>query len=279
METIWLLVGGALFLAGLVLAWWRWWARLPQLSPAARFTLIATTVGGLIGAVFWWQDVEVSFAWNLPPLASRMLGAAATAFGITGILALERPSPARAWLHAVMTAIYLAPLAVAIVLLHLDRFDFSAPISWSFFATVVVLSVAALAACRDGRGGPAAARPKGAEAGWLNAAGAVLAVWGVALFVAPAAPWPLAFPWPSDPLTSRLIAAMLMAVAAVFLLAARDARLTAQAHLLGAAYGIGVAVAVLVNVARGLPFPALYLAAFAAVGVVSAGFLLVRRRA
>ncbi len=274
----WFFVGVAILLAVLVVAYRRWRPHRPRFGAGALHTLILSTVGGLIGAVFWWQDVDASFAWNLPPLASRMLGAAATAFGLAGVFALERPTVARARLHALVVAIYLLPLTIAVVALHLDRFDFSAPVSWGFFAAVGVLSLTSALALAAERGSEARDPVPAIQSYWLLAAGVVFVLWGLALFVMPAAKFPLVFNWPSDPLTSRLIAAMLLTLGASSLVARRDGTLLPQAHILSAAYGLGVVVAILPNIASGLPWPPLYLAAFTVVGVVSAGFLLTGRR-
>lgn len=277
MAAIWFFAGAALLLAALALGYLRWWRSLADLSRAARVTLILTTVGGLIGAVFWWQDMPASFAWDLPPLASRMLGAAATAFGIAGLFVLERPTQARGRLHALVSAIYLIPLAVAAIALHLDRFDLAAPISWGFFAAVGVLSISAVVALSADRGGAPRSLVFAGQSAWLLVAGTLLALWGLALFLAPATAFPLVFNWPADALTSRLIAAMLLTVAAAFLVARGDAPLVPQALLLGAVYGLGVVIAIVPNMLRGLPWPPLYLAAFAVLGIVSAGFLLAGR--
>ena len=281
MAAVWFFVGAAIFLAVLWAAWRRWWNRLADIPAAARLTLIATTVGGFVGAFFWWQDVDVSFAWDLPPLASRLLGAAGTAFGATGLFALERPARSRARLQALMTVVYVVPLAVAVVLLHLDRFDFAAPVAWGFFAIVGLISAASIAALLELRSGGLSAdrRPVPLpDRAWLLIVGAVIGVWGLALFGVPAAAWPMVFVWPTDPLTSRLIAVMLLTLSVASLSALRSASLLAQAHLLGAAYGAGVVAAIAVNVARGLPYPSLYLVAFAIVGLVSAVLLVARWR-
>jgi hypothetical protein len=269
--------GAAILVVALALAWWRWWDRLDGIPRAGRFTIIVTTVGGLFGAIFWWQGAEASFAWVLPLLAFRMLGAAATAFGLAGLLALERPTSARAKLHCIMTAIYLVPLTVAITTLHLDRFVFSAPVTWGFFAIVGLLIASSLTGALAGKGPEYPMHVGGTEAAWLALAGSSLGLWGIALFTIPSAPYPLLFVWPADPLTSRLIAAMLITLATAFLLARRNRQLTAQAHLLGAVYGLGVAVAIMVNLFRGLPWPPTYLSALGAIGIVSVVFLLTGR--
>src|SRR5690606_17616664 len=38
--------------------------------------------------------------------------------------------------------VYLVPLTIAILLFHLDRFDFSAPITYAFFAIVIPMDIA-----------------------------------------------------------------------------------------------------------------------------------------
>ena len=278
MAPVWFLIGAALFLAALALGLRRWWPRLAGINPAARITLIATTLGGLIGAPFWWLDLEPAFAWDLPPLASRLLGAAAVAFGLAGLFVIRRPGPARARAHALLTAVYLGPLALVLLAQHLDRLDFAAPVTWGFLLAVAGLTTSALASLTAPV--PGVRRPaRGAEGLWLLLAGLALTLWGGALFAVPSAPIGLVFVWPGDPLTSRLIAAMLVTLGLALWLARADSRLLPQARIFGAAYGLGGAVAVLGNVARGLPFPPLYLGALAVLGVVSAAFLIARRPA
>lgn len=277
MDAIWFFLGGLMFVLAFFGAGWWGWPRLQGLSAATRFTVIATATGGLIGALFWWQDLTPAFAWDLPPLASRLLGAAATAFGAGGVLVLLQPSAARAWLHDVMTAIYLLPLLAAVLLLHLDRFDYAAPVTWGFFVAVLAVggaSIAGVALDRPGDPGPVS-RPF--EAGWHVLAGVLLGIWAGALFVAPATPVALIFLWPADPLTSRLIAAMLMTLAAAMLIARGRAGLSLSANLVGAIYGWGGVAALAVNMAAGLSWPPAYLAVFGLVGAVSTALLLSRR--
>lgn len=276
MDTIWFFLGGLLFVAMFALAARRWWSRLDGIAPVTRVTLLASTVGGLTGAVFWWLDTDAAFAWALPPLASRLLGAAATAFGIAGLFVLVRPTLSRAWLHALLTAVYLVPLTVAIVALHLDEFDFSASITWGFFLAVLSLGplglVAAMLRPAGAQGGT------GPEAAWHLAAGAVLGLWGLALMIVPAGPMPMILIWAGDPLTSRLIGAMLLTVATALLVARGRAEFSLQTNLFASIYGLGVAVAVLVNMVVGLPWPPAYLAAFGVIGLASTIFLLLRGR-
>jgi hypothetical protein len=240
----------------------------------AKFVLISTAVGGLLGAPFWWFDLTPSFAWDLPPVASRMLAAAAFAFGVTGVVVLERPSEARTRLYLKLIAIYLIPLALAVVALHLGRLDFAAPVTYGFFAVVIVLSLGALALLSRSGGGGAAPPPSGAVRAWLLVAGIVLGLWGIALFAVPQTPdYPLVFNWAQDPLSSRLIAAMLIAIAAAFLLSRGDAGQARLALVFASVYGVGVVAACLVSALYAKPVPPLYTGAFAIVALASLALL------
>jgi hypothetical protein len=88
----------------------------------------------------------------------------------------------------------------------------------------------------------------------------------------PTAPYPLAFHWPQDELSSRLIASMLMTIAVAFFLSRRDAGLARLALLFAGAYGIGVVAAGFMNAVGGKPIP-LYATGFGVVGLVSLGLL------
>lgn len=249
----------------------RRWGGISEVGPASKFILISTALGGLIGACFWWFDLPASFAWDLPPVGSRMLAVAALAFGVAGLLVLERPSVARIRLYFTLIALYLIPLALAVVLLHLDRFDFTKPVTYGFFSVVIVLSIGALANLLGAaqRGPDAVTPPDAATSAWLLIAGCLLGVWGVALFATPAAAFPLVFNWPTDPLTSRLIAAMLVTLAAAFLLSRANASLARVSLAFGGVYGIGVLAACLMNISAGKPVPPLYAGVLGLVGVVS----------
>lgn len=269
----WFAVAVALLIVLLALGFHRWGGR--DLGPSgvdavAKFVLISTAIGGLLGTPFWWLDLPPSFAWDLPPVASRMLAAAAFAFGLAGILVLERPSEPRTRLYLMLIVIYLLPLAIAVVLLHLDRFDFAAPVTYGFFAVVIVLVVGSLVALARGTGDAAgAARPDPAVSIWFYVAGILLGLWGIALFLVPTTAFPLIFNWAKDPLTSRLIAAMLFTIAAAFLLSRHDASRARLSLAFAGSYGVGVVAACLMNAASGLPVPPLYAAGFAAVAIVS----------
>ncbi len=271
-DGAWFVIAVALLLVCLAAGFRRWGNRdlgPTGESPIAKFVLISTAIGGLLGAPFWWLDLQPSFAWDLPPVASRMLAAAAFAFGLAGIVVLERPSKSRTRLYLTLIAVYLVPMALVMVVLHLDRLNFLAPVTYGFFAVVIVLSVGSLSALarRAGEGAPIA--PRLPVQSWLLIAGIVLGVWGVALFAAPTTNYPLVFNWPKDPLSSRLIAAMLFTIAVAFLLSRNDTSRARLSLVFAGAYGVGVVGACLMNTAVGLPVPPLYSSGFAVIAVVS----------
>jgi hypothetical protein len=272
-DGYWFALSVVILLAALVLAFRRWGGR--DLGPSgegflAKFVLISTTVGGLLGAPFWWFDLPPSFAWDLPPVASRMLAAAAVAFGLAGVLVLERPSEGRTRLYLLLIVIYILPLALVAVGLHFDRFDLSLPVTYGFFSVVIVLLVGGLRTLLRGHGF-AEARPVPFLArAWMVSCGVVVGLWGLALFAMPTRPdFPLVFNWAQDPLTSRLIAAMLITIAAAFLLSCADLGRARLALWFAGLYGIGVTAACGVSVLYAKPVPPLYTGGFAAVGIVS----------
>lgn len=132
------LLGLALLIGGL---WWgyrRWIAPRQQSldlrSKGLLLLIILTLMGGFFGSPFWWLDEARSFAWDLPALASRMLAAAGWSFVVATAMALEQPTTGRLRLALLLLITYLGPLVVAILFFHLERFDFSAPITYAFFA-------------------------------------------------------------------------------------------------------------------------------------------------
>src|SRR5690606_36766510 len=112
-----------------------------------------------------------------------------------------------------------------IVVFHLDRFDFAQPITWGFFAIAMGLPASILALARPSLTWP---RRRGFSGPLLavTIAGAILLAWGLLMFIWPAAPVRAAFAWPGDPLTSRLIAAMLFTLGLAMMWAARDRAMT-----------------------------------------------------
>jgi glucan phosphoethanolaminetransferase (alkaline phosphatase superfamily) len=161
-----------------------------------------------------------SFSWTLPPLAGRLLGAAGFSFAVIGCYVLESRQQQLVRAYIVMLAVYLAPLVAAILLFHLGRFNWSAPITYAFF--VVAGGMAAAALWHLGRrttlgksfqDRPAEQVPIFMQ-GWLWLVAIITGLWGLAMFIYPRGPWPEVWIWPQDPLTSRLIATMLLTLCA-----------------------------------------------------------------
>ena len=242
--------------------------------------VILTFAGGTIGSFSWWLDLAGSFAWDLPPLAGRMLGSAGWSFAFAAFLALQRPTFLRMRLVMLMLVIYLAPLAIALVLLHVDRLDFTAPITYPFLAVVALLSVGGgwflwrrtrvLSPALE----PADAPPPSALRAWLWVVAAITGAWSVALAVTDAGPIREVWAWPGDPLSSRLIAAMLITVAVCSAWAARHADPARIMTGVAAIYGLGLLLASVQGaLAPRSPYAATaltaYVAAFAVIGVGS----------
>ena len=271
------LLGLALLLAGIGLSWMRWGrphaTRLDGAGRAMMATVIVTMVGGLAGAPFWWMDYPASFSWDLPPLASRMLASAGLAFGIAGIMVLQRPCQRRIRLYLTMLAVYLAPLVVAIVLFHLDRFDWRAPITYAFFAVAVGLTVASVWHLARGTerqladtGGKPATAPVD---GFLVIVAIITGLWGVTLILMPAGPVPMIWTWPADALSSRLIGTMLLTLGVMCFSARRDADLSALALAVLALYGFGAVLAGLMNALAGNPLPMAYMVVLGSIACVA----------
>jgi hypothetical protein len=245
--------------------------------------IVLTFMGGFLGSSFWWFDAAQSFAWDLPPLASRMLASAGWSFAAACLYCLQRPTVRRVRLVLLLTAVYLAPLVAAVFLFHLDRFNFAAPITYGFFilaGSITVMTVWFLfrqpTILRDDAldSAPSSVTLKG----WMGALVVLTGVWGAALFVTDGGPSDLIWVWPGDLLTSRLIGVMLLALAsgAAYSLPQAD---TARAMLwVTATYGLGLAVASAWNALDGKPIKVSYLIAFGIVFLVSAGMLVGERR-
>jgi FtsH-binding integral membrane protein len=148
LDLLFQIAGLLLFLVCIGLGYWSWVVRyaaaLDNQQRGVLLLLIVTLAGGFIGSPVWWVDDPRSFAWHLPPLAGRMLGAAGWSFVTLCLAIVERPTPARIRQALVMLGVYLAPLTVAILLWHLDRFDLNAPVTYTFFAIVTALLVPTL---------------------------------------------------------------------------------------------------------------------------------------
>src|SRR5437899_348808 len=59
------------------------------------FLVDLTLVGGLVGGTVWWMNDPNAFAWRLPPLAGRLLGAAGWAYAAAAVLTLRHPTRPR----------------------------------------------------------------------------------------------------------------------------------------------------------------------------------------
>lgn len=265
-ETTWQIIGLSLLLLAVSAAEIRLQQRqlLGLRDRMLRVVVLTTTAGGAIGALPWWQAVPWSFSWILPPLAFRFLAAAGIAFTALGLVALLRPTVCRNKQFFFLLFLYLAPLAAAILTLHLDRFDLSRPIVLAFFSVVLLLVIGSLAGMI--RLGVRIARPQ--NPGDLLISG-VLLIWGGLLFLWPQGPLPLIWPWATDPLTTRLIAAMFLTVgAAPWVSKTPDSNRSAQ--VLALIYGAGIVLSSGLNLLQSKPAPLAYLALWAVIAGWSA---------
>jgi hypothetical protein len=282
---LWQLLALFLLVGGVGVGYLRWlYPRRHTLAPSQQgllFLVILTLMGGFIGAPFWWLDHPLSFSWDLPPLAARMLAAAGWAFALACFLALQRPTQHRLRLVLLMLFVYLVPLAVAILLYHRDRFDWMAPITYAFFAIVVLMIWTTTWYLVRFPPVIVAEQPTPLTPMtqfWLAISALVTGLWGVALFLTDAGPSALIWVWPGDLLTSRLIAVMLLtlAVAAFYTLwAPATSAMTLATNSL---YGIGVVLANGWNLLAAKPLKPLYLFLFGLLAFVSLGLLVQQKR-
>jgi len=233
------------------------------------------------------------FSWTVqPPMSAAFLGASYAAGCVLSVLALR----SRSWTGAriaLVTVLVFAVLTLAATLLHLDRFHFTAPglvgraAAWIWLVVYLVVPVALLVVVRrQTRAGRAPLPGSSSLPRWLSALlalqGVVLGVAGTALLLVPtvAARW---WPWTLTPLTARMIAAWLVALAVAALLCLRE-RDAARVAIPAAAYvvfGILQLVALLVYgeaVAWGSPAAVLYVVALVLAVVTGAAGLVVANR-
>jgi hypothetical protein len=181
--------GLLLLVVGIGFGYWRWIKPHEDLDFQGKgllFLVVLTLMGALIGSPFWWVDEARSFSWDLPTVASRMLASAGWSYVVVCFLVLERPTYRRLRLILILLFVYLTPLAIAAPLFHMDRFDFSAPITYAFFALVVLMVVSTFwYLLRQPRIFPDQAddleAPSPAVRGWLVIVAVVTALWGLAL--------------------------------------------------------------------------------------------------
>lgn len=286
-QTIGTTLGGVLLLAAMGLGWWRWVRpRRPLLyggGTGLLVLLVLALMGGTIGAPAWWFDADDAFSWPLLPLAGRFLASASLGFAFASYRVLEHPSPRHLRLVLLLLAVYLWPLAAAILVIHLDRFDSGAVITYAFFVIVGIMSIAT--AWYLLRQPPVDLAPPIDEEGpapstrlWLYGLAIVAGLWGLALFVSDEGFIDAVWLWPGDLLTSRLIAAMLFAVAAGSVYASRSAQLSKTMLGLIAVYGFGLALASLWQTLDDAPVKPLYLAFGLVAGTGGALFLWLESR-
>lgn len=240
--------------------------------------LILASMAGFIGSPFWWFDVQQSFAWDLPPLASRMLAAAGVSLTVGAVLALERPSRQRVRLYLILLVAYMVPLVVVVLAFHLDRFDFSAPITYGFFAAVATVTIPSVLFLHRQPQIISEKQPDDrsvttGERTWLSLCGAATGVWGLALLVSDDGPLEMIWVWPGDLLSSRLIAVMLLALAAGCLYSAISPDVVPMMLLVIAVYGAMVPLATAANLLSDKPVKPAYVVAFTALSLGSVVFL------
>jgi hypothetical protein len=288
MNDLWLQILSLVFLlSGLVIGYLLWVRphenRLDMQGRGLLLLVVLTLMGGFVGSPFWWTNQEQSFSWTLPPLASRMLASAGWSFVVVCFLALRHPTFHRLRLVLILLFVYLAPLALAIFLFHLDRFDPQAPITYAFFAIVFILVGSSawylyrqpviLAEDQTSR-----ERSSPLTHHWLTGTAIVTGLWGTALFVTDQGPLPFIWVWPGDLLTSRLISVMLLAIAVGALYSRRSSDPARIMLAMLAIYSLGLALSSLWNAFFGLPVRPAYLVVFGIIGVGSLALLIIERK-
>ena len=275
--------GLVLLLVGIGFGYWRWIKPRKDVldfqGQGLLFLVILMVMGGFIGSPFWWFNEARSFSWDLPALASRMLAAAGWSFVVIGVLVLERPTYRRLRLILVLLFVYLAPLVLAALLFHRDRFDPTAAITYAFFAIVFLMVVSTVwYLLRQPHIFPDTVDdlepPPPAVCGWLAVVAFITALWGAALIITDSGPTDLIWVWAGDLLTSRLIGVMLLTIAAgaVYSLPARGSARPMLAMIL--TYGLGLALASLWLVLAGKPVKISYFLIFGVIFLVSALLLI-----
>ena len=176
-------------------------------------------------------------------------------------------------------------VVAAILLFHLARFDWRAGITYAFFAISGGMAAAALwhlfrGTTLGGKFDDPAPRPvPRLMQAWMWLVAIVTGLWGLAMFIYPQGPWPQIRVWPQDPLTSRLIATMLLTFATGALLELHSAAQARMSLWMFVTYGVGAAAAFFWNVTAGKPVPAAaYAGMFCVLAVGSLALLFIRFR-
>ncbi len=277
---------GLFALLGLAtLGYWHWIRRLDIGIQGKGLLLLTifTFVGGLLGSTGWWIDDPRSFPWDLPPLASRMLASAGLAFGVATFVALQRPTYRHMRLVLLMLATYLTPLLIAILLFHIERFDLSAPITYAFFAIVLLLDAPTLWYLYRQPiilpNTPDESLPPSPLARvWLGVVAIVTALWGLMLFITDNGPSAFIWVWRNDLLTTRLIAVMLLTIAIGAVYSLRYADVSRVMLGVIAVYGFGVSLSNLWNLLASRPVNLSYVVAFSIMFLISTVLLIVERQ-
>lgn len=274
---------GLVLLSGGVWFGYRRWiapraADLDWQAQGLLLLVVLTLMGGAIGSPFWFANEARSFSWDLPPLASRMLAAAAWAFVVVCYLTLERPTRHRLRLTLLLLFVYLAPLALAIVLFHLDRFDATAPITYAFFAIVgLMIAGSGWYLWRQPpiikTGNEIENKPSSLTQNWLLLLSIVIGFWGAAIFITDSGPTALIWLWPGDLLSSRLIGVMLLAIASGALYGRRSADAAYVMLITIIVYAVGIVAAGGWNALAGRPLPLSYLLVFGLIALLTSGLL------
>jgi hypothetical protein len=212
-----------------------------------------------------------------------MLAAASWSFVVVAYMALRRPSYRRLRLVLLLVFVYLFPLTIAILLFHVDRFDFSAGVTYVFFIIVVSMDVAsAWYLLRQ----PTILQDQSRDREptvrivrlWMLLVGVVLGLWGLALFFSNTGPIAVVWVWSYDVLSTRLIGVMLLAVATglFYSFRFRDVAQVMLATLV--VYGVGISAASLWSLIIDAPFPVSYFVVFGLVSLVSLSLLVVANK-
>lgn len=272
-------------MCGVAFGYQRWLKpRLSTLDKQGRglvMLIIVTLAGGFIGSPFWWFDFPQSFSWDLPPLASRMLAVAGWSFAVMCFLVLEKLSARRVQLALLTLETYLPPLVMAILIFHLDRFDFTAPLTYGFFLIAAGMTAIGFyflcwqpVITPTDLGEPTTPLIKS----WFGLSAILMGAWGIALFSTDNGPSSLIWVWTGDLLTSRLIASMLLTMAIGSAYATRHGDAVTPMLGMSLTYGFGVALANLWSVLADKPIQFSYLIIFGIVGFGSTVLLLSSKR-